>query len=140
MVDADFLNDLLERASVSERKRQNYDMRNSGADKSQRMLNALLPGTEVAVHRHEDTAESVVCLTGKFYEIFYEEELRPDGSTGFREVSRHLICPKSGVFGIQIPSGCWHSIEVLEPTVIFEAKDGAYRCLKQHSVQTPEKP
>ena len=86
------------------------------------MLNALLPGTVVPVHRHEDTAETVVCLRGRLWEVIYEEV-----DNNFREVSRHLLCPAEGCHGMQVPAGAWHTIEVLEPSVIFEAKDGAYR-------------
>lgn len=114
---------LFEQAEESPRLRMNYDLRTSSADTSQRMLNALLPGTEVAIHRHEETAETVVCLFGRLEEMIYEE--KEDGS--FQEVSRHLLCPAEGLYGIQIPAGAWHTIRVLEPSVIFEAKDGAYR-------------
>ena len=114
---------LFEQAKNSPRLRMNYDLRTSSADTSQRMLNALLPGTEVAIHRHEETAETVVCLCGRLEELIYEE--MPDGT--FQEVSRHLLCPAEGKYGIQIPAGAWHTIRVLEPTVIFEAKDGAYK-------------
>ena len=113
---------LFEQAKESPRLRMNYDLRTSSADTSQRMLNALLPGTEVAIHRHEETAETVVCLCGRLEEMIYEE--MPDGS--FQEVSRHLLCPSEGKYGIQIPAGAWHTIQVLKPSVILEAKDGAF--------------
>ena len=114
---------LFEQAKESPRLRMNYDLRTSSADTSQRMLNALLPGTEVAIHRHESTSETVVCLCGRLEEMIYEE--MPDGT--FQEVSRNLLCPSEGKYGIQIPAGAWHTICVLEPSVIFEAKDGAYK-------------
>ena len=114
---------LFEQAKVSPRLRMNYDLRTSSADTSQRMLNALLPGTEVPIHRHEETAETVVCLCGRLEEMIYEE--KEDGT--FQEVSRHMLCPDEGKYGIQIPAGAWHTIRVQEPSVIFEAKDGAYR-------------
>ena len=114
---------LFEQAKESPRLRMNYDLRTSSADTSQRMLNALLPGTKVPIHRHEDTTETVVCLSGRLVEMIYEE--LPGGS--FKEVSRHLLCPSEGQFGMQIPAGAWHTIKVLEPSVIFEAKDGAYK-------------
>ena len=134
----DFLNGLLEQAKVSPRLRQNYDLRNTEADKSQRMLNALQPDTVVPIHRHEETSETVVCLCGRLEEIFYEEVVEyiheETSRTGevmrkqtFKEVERHLLCPAEGVYGIQIPAGVWHTIRVLEPSVIFEAKDGAYK-------------
>lgn len=125
--DKDFLQSILEKAVVSERLRQNYDLRNSAADTSQRMLNALLPGTEVAIHRHEETAETVVCLMGKLEEVIYEEVGEENGQPTFREVSRQLLSPAEGKYGMQIPAGVWHTIHVIEPSVIFEAKDGAYK-------------
>lgn len=121
-INRELLERLFEQAKESPRLRMNYDLRTSSADTSQRMLNALLPGTEVAIHRHEETAETVVCLCGRLEEMIYEE--MPDGS--FQEVSRHLLCPSEGLYGIQIPAGAWHTICVLEPSVIFEAKDGAF--------------
>lgn len=122
-IDKELLERLFEQAKESPRSRINYDLRTSSEDTSQRMLNVLLPGTEVPIHRHEETAETVVCLCGRLEEMIYEEI--PDGT--FQEVSRHLLCPAEGKYGIQIPAGAWHTIRVLEPSVIFEAKDGAYR-------------
>ena len=123
MISRQLLDSLFELAKESPRLRMHYDLRTSSEDTSQRMLNALLPGTEVAIHRHEETTETVVCLCGRLEEMIYEE--MPDGT--FQEVSRHLLCPSEGLYGIQIPAGAWHTIRVLEPSVIFEAKDGAYR-------------
>ena len=122
-IDKLLLERLFEQAKESPRLRMNYDLRTSSADTSQRMLNALLPGTEVPIHRHEETAETVVCLCGRLEELIYEE--MPDGT--FQEVSRHMLCPDEGKYGIQIPAGAWHTIRVQEPSVIFEAKDGAYK-------------
>lgn len=122
-IDKGLLEGLLGQALESPRLRMNYDLRTTSADTSQRMLNALLPGTEVPIHRHEETTETVVCLCGRMEEMIYEE--MPDGT--FQEVSRHLLCPSEGLYGIQIPAGAWHTICVLEPSVIFEAKDGAYK-------------
>lgn len=123
--DKDFLDQLLDKASVSERLRQNFDLRNSSDDTSQRMLNALQPGTVVPIHNHPDTAETVICICGKLEEIFYK--LSDIDNSTFEEVSRHILCPDEGKYGMQIPAGVWHSINVMEPSVIFEAKDGAYK-------------
>lgn len=134
----EFLDSLLAQASESPRLRQNYDLRTSAADTSQRMLNALQPGTEVPIHKHDDTSETVVCLYGKLEEIIYEEvvEYTREQTSGveevirnrsFKEVSRQLLCPAEGLYGIQVPAGAWHTIRVIEPSVIFEAKDGAYK-------------
>ena len=138
LIDEIFLDGLLEQAVESPRLRQNYDLRTSEGDTSQRMLNALQPGTEVPIHRHEDTTETVVCLMGRLEEIIYEEVVeyvkeQTSGTeevmrkTSFKEVVRYLLCPAEGKYGIQVPKGAWHTIRVLEPSVIFEAKDGAYK-------------
>lgn len=123
-INTDFIQSLWNEAENSPRLRMNFDMRNSAADTSQRMLNALLPGTEVPIHRHESTEESVICLCGKLEEIFYEECETCEG--GFKEIARYTLCPNEGKYGIQVPAGMWHSINVIEPSAIFEAKDGAY--------------
>lgn len=139
----DFLAQLFQQAEGNERLRQNFDLRTSSADTSQRMLNALLPGTVVPIHRHEDTTETVVCLCGKMDEVIYEEvvtygkaapEALPMGMDAqdvtrkveYREVQRIRLCPAEGKYGCQVPKGAWHTVEVIEPSVIFEAKDGAY--------------
>ena len=119
-----FLESLWDEAAKSPRRRMNWDMRNSVADTSQRMLNALLPDTQVPIHRHEETDESVICLCGRLEEIFYEE--CPSCEGGFKEIARCTICPSEGKYGIQVPAGMWHTIHVIEPSAIFEAKDGAY--------------
>ena len=139
----DFLAQLFQQAEGNERLRQNFDLRTSSADTSQRMLNALLPGTVVPIHRHEDTTETVVCLCGKMDEVIYEEVVTygkgaPDAmpmgmdaqdvtrKVDYREVQRIRLCPAEGKYGCQVPKGAWHTVEVIEPSVIFEAKDGAY--------------
>ena len=155
-IDKELCESLFARAKENPRLRQNYDLRTSAADTSQRMLNALLPRTVVPIHRHEDTTETVVCLCGRLEEVIYEEirkygneETRNFGNEGtrnvesaafpmgmdaqdvarkveYREVQRIQLCPAEGKYGCQIPKGAWHTVEVLEPSVIFEAKDGAY--------------
>ncbi len=139
----DFLGKLFEQATMNPRLRQSFDLRTSANDNSQRMLNALLPGTVVPIHRHEDTTETVVCLCGKLDEVIYEEvvtyenaasEALPMGidahdvtrKVEYREVQRIHLCPAEAKYGCQIPKGAWHTVEVIEPSVIFEAKDGAY--------------
>ena len=122
----ELMDTLLAQAKVSPRLRQHFDLRTSASDTSQRMLNALWPGTEVPVYRHEETAETVVCLRGKLEEVLYEA-VQEGGEQTFREVSRQLLSPQEGLYGMQIPAGVWHTVHVLEPSVIFEAKDGAYK-------------
>ena len=118
LIDNILIDRLFAQAKDSPRMRQNYDMRTSCDDRSQRMLNALLPGTEVAIHRHPHSAESVICLCGRLDEIVFDE----NGT----ELERIILCPAEGSYGCQIPAGAWHTVEVLEPSVIFEAKDGAF--------------
>ena len=121
-IDKALLLSLREQAKASLRLRQNFDLRTSAADTSQRMLNVLEVGTQVPIHRHEDTTETVICIEGRLVEMFYEK----DGED-FCEVARVELCPREGKYGVQIPQGVWHTIEVLEPSAIFEAKDGAYK-------------
>lgn len=141
--DKNFLGTLFEQAVENPRLRQNFDLRTSSADTSQRMLNALLPGTVVPIHRHGDTTETVVCLCGKLDEVIYEEIVSyendmtglPQGmdaqnvsrKVSYREVQRIRLNPAEAMYGCQIPKGAWHTVEVIEPSVIFEAKDGAYQ-------------
>ena len=137
-IDKVLLESLREQAKASPRLRQNFDLRTSAADTSQRMLNVLEVGTQVPIHRHEKTTETVICIEGRLIEIFYEEQVEFVRETtsrteevvrkcSFREVARVELCPREGKYGVQIPKGVWHTIEVLEPSAIFEAKDGAYR-------------
>ena len=138
------LDSLFEQAKENPRLRQNLDLRTSSADTSQRMLIALLPGTVVPIHRHEATTESVICLCGKLDDVIYEEVVAYEKDVPkalpmaigaqdvtrkveYREVRRIHLCPAEAKYGCQIPKGVWHTVEVIEPSVIFEAKDGAYK-------------
>lgn len=143
-INKELLNKLFEQAKGNPRLRQNFDLRTSANDNSQRMLNALLPETVVPIHRHEDTTETVVCLCGKLDEVIYEEVVAYENAASeallmgmdaqdvirkveYREVQRIHLCPAEAKYGCQIPKGAWHTVEVIEPSVIFEAKDGAYK-------------
>ena len=97
----DLLEELLAAARRNPRLRQGRDMRTSEADSSQRMLNALLPGTVVAVHRHPRSAETVACLRGRMDEVILEER---DGR--LVETERIRLCPEEGCYGCQVPAGC----------------------------------
>ena len=132
-INKDFLDSLFAKAKENPRMRQNYDLRTSAEDQSQRMLNALLPGTEVAIHRHPNSSESVICLCGRMDEVIYEEVVSylQDGEdtirkVSYQEIERIHLNPVEGVYACQVPKGAWHTVEVYEPSVIFEAKDGAY--------------
>ena len=139
LINDNLLSELHQKArGNNERLRQNYDLRTTPDDTSQRMLNALEPGTHVPIHRHLKTSETVICLEGSLDWVFYEElpgvatggpvhdgETAAD-ETAFAEIARFRVCPREKLYGIQVPKGAWHSIEVHEPSTIFEAKDGAY--------------
>ena len=117
-IDKKLINDLFDKAVISERKRMHCDLRTSPDDGGQRMLNALLPGTQVPIHRHPNSNENVLCLSGKLVEVIYDA----DGN----ETERIHLDPSVGNFGCVVPAGSWHTVEVLEPSVIYEAKDGKY--------------
>ena len=137
-IDKQLIRELFDKAVVSERKRMNFDLRTSPDDGGQRMLNALMPGTVVPIHRHPMSNETVICLSGKLVEVIYEEEdIAKDFPMGmdaqdvpsgkrFKESARYMLDPSLGNFGCVVPAGAWHTVEVLEPCVIFEAKDGKY--------------
>lgn len=130
LLNEELISELLSQASQCERKRMVFDLRTSPEDDSQRMLNALQPGTLVPIHRHEDTSETAICLKGRIDWIFYEELPNMDaGGPGreFKESFRTEICPAEGKYGIQVPQGAWHTIEVKEESCILEAKDGQYK-------------
>ena len=117
-IDKTLISELFDKALVSERKRINYDLRTSPNDGSQRMLNALLPGTEVAIHRHPSSNENVILICGMLVEVLYDDE--------GNETARYHLDPAVGNIGCVVPAGVWHTIEVLEPSVVYEAKDGKY--------------
>ncbi len=119
LIDEKTLDDLLAEAARSTRLRMNLDLRDTPQDQSQRMLNALLPGTELPIHRHVETSETVTILKGEMDEIFY------DGPQG-KEVERHTLNATLGHYGLSIPKGVWHTVEVKKPTVIVEMKNGPY--------------
>ena len=114
------LDELTEKAKNSPRLRMNMDLRNSPNDQSQRMLNALEPGTVLPIHRHRHTSETVACLRGRLVEEFYDELERI--CTDTIELS-----PNGPVVALNIPAGQWHTVHVIESgTIIMEVKDGPY--------------
>ena len=123
------MDELTAQAKASPRLRMNRDLRNSPEDKSQRMLNALEPGTPLPIHRHTKSSETVVCLRGHLREIFYDDK---------GEVTDVIdLKPCSDSVALNIPLGQWHTVEVLESgTVIMEVKDGAYEPLREEDVLT----
>lgn len=118
IINDQLLDDIQEKATESPRRRMNMDLRNSSEDNSQRMFNVLLPGTVVPIHRHRDTSETTMIVRGKLFVVFYNDL----GA----QTERYLLDPTTGNYGVQIPKGQWHAVEVIEPSTIFEVKDGPY--------------
>ena len=112
------LNKVMEEADKSPRLRMNYNFHESLDAKAQRLINVLLPGTVLPIHRHPHTAETYVLLRGKMFVVFYNDL----GA----QTERYLLDPVIGNYGVHIPRGQWHGIEVIEPSAIFEVKDGPY--------------
>ena len=125
IIDQHILEELTVRAKASPRLRMNLDLRNSPEDLSQRMLNAIEPGTVRPIHRHQTTSETVVCMRGHFEEYFYDEN----------GVLTDTIDMRPGGTLINIPAGQWHSLKSLESgTVLLEFKDGPWEPLKDEDV------
>ena len=125
IITQDVLDELTAKAKASERLRANLDLRNSSDDLSQRMLNALEPGTVMPIHRHKTTSETCICIRGHFEEYFYDSEGR---------LTDTIDMVPGGVV-LNIEAGQWHSLKCLESgTVLFEAKDGAYHPLEEDEI------
>lgn len=117
------LDELTAQAKTSPRLRMNMNLRNGPEDGSQRMLNAIEPGSPLPIHQHKYTSETVVCLRGRFVEEFYNElerictdaiELTPGGPNSM----------------VNVPTGQWHTVRALESgSVLLEMKDGKYEPL-----------
>ena len=127
LIDQKLTEELTEQARRDPRLRMHCDLRTSPEDGGQRMLNVLLPGTKVPIHRHPNSNENVLCLSGKLVEVLYEENSsnRAEGVL-LKEYARILFDPSAGSYGCVVPAGVWHTVEVNEPAVIYEAKDGRY--------------
>ncbi len=114
------LDELTAEAKKSPRLRMNKDLRNGSEDQSQRMLNAIEPGSPRPIHRHRNSSETVVCLRGRLVEEYYDELERICTET-------IELSPNGPVVALNIPAGQWHTVRALESgTVILECKDGAY--------------
>ena len=121
------LDKLTAQAKESPRLRMNYDLRNSDADTSQRMLNAIEPGSVIPIHRHQMTSETVVVLRGRVVEEYYSS----DGEV----LETYEVAAGGPICALNVPSGQWHTLRALESgTVILEMKDGAYEPMKEEDV------
>ncbi len=126
-IDNKLLDSITREAKLLDRLRMSRDLRTTPEVLSQRMLNAIEPGTVLPIHRHRNSTESCIVIRGKAVEIFYDD----NGN----ETERIMMQPDSDCSGVNIEVGRWHRIESLESgTVIFEAKDGAYTPLSSEDV------
>ena len=127
LINKELLNSICLQAKENERLRMNYNFHETLDAPAQRLLNSLQPGTNLPVHKHANTAETYILLQGKLQVLFYNSDKELTDSV--------ILDQKEGKFGIHIPVGQWHTIDVLEPdTVIFEVKDGPYLPLSEDSI------
>ena len=118
-IDTNLLNEVTAQAKESPRLRMNHNFHGSLEAKAQRLLTALEPGTVLPVHRHPHTSETYLLLRGKIRVMFYNDAKEETEST--------VLDPLTGDYGVHIPAGQWHTLEVLESgSVLFEVKDGPY--------------
>lgn len=119
LLDKKLLDGVSSRAKASERLRMNYNLHEAMDSKAQRLFNALEPGTILPIHRHQYTSETYILIRGRIDVMFYNEQ-------GV-EIERFALNPQEDNYGVHIPKGQWHTLEVLESdTVLFEVKDGPY--------------
>ena len=132
------LDKLTEEAKASPRLRMNLDLRNSADDQSQRMLNAIEPGSPLPIHRHRHTSETVVCLRGRLvWEFFAEQSGKAERYDELERICTETIelSPNGQVVALDIPAGQWHTVRALESgSVILEMKEGAYEPLQDCDV------
>ena len=122
------LDQLTKQAKASPRLRMNYDLRNSETDQSQRMLNAIEPGSPLPIHRHQTTSETIACLRGRIV-IEYYDELERICSEAIE------LAPNGQVVAVCVPIGQWHTVKALESgSIILEMKNGAYEPIADEDI------
>lgn len=127
LIDNNLLDSVTTKAKESDRLRMNFNLHDSLDAKAQRLLNALEPGTDLPIHRHQHTAETYIVLRGALKVLFYNDDRMLTDEV--------MVDPLDGVYGLHIPAGQWHTLEVLESgTTIFEVKDGPYTPLGAEDV------
>ena len=127
IIDDNVLNELTKNAKQNPRLRMNMNLHNSLEDKVQRLLNALEPGTNLPIHRHLHSDETYILVRGSLIVLIYND-LKV-------LIDKFELSNSAGRYGVNIPIGTWHSIEVLESgTVIFEIKEGPYAPLSPDDI------
>ena len=121
------MDSLSRQAKESPRLRQAFDLRTSPNDSSQRILNAVEPGTILPIHRHRGSTETIIVLRGKVVQHYYND--------AGEKTASYVLAPQSDKVGMSVPVGQWHALESLEEgSVIFESKDGAYQPLSAEDI------
>lgn len=127
IINEGLLDDLVEKAKANPRMRENFDLRNSAGDNSQRMLNALEPGTVMPIHRHHGSSETVVIIRGRIRWQFYDEN--------GKETERVVLDANGDLRMLNVEKDRWHSLECLSSgSVLYESKDGPYRPLQDDEI------
>lgn len=127
IIDQKLMDDLSAQAKANPRLRQAYDLRTTPEDGSQRILNAVEPGTVLPIHLHRGSTETIVCLRGKVVQHYYDN----NGN----KIASYELAPNTANVGMSVPIGQWHALESLEEgSVILECKDGAYEPLNDNDI------
>lgn len=126
-LDKDLLDSITQKAKESPRLRMNHNLHDSLDSKVQRLFNALEPGTILPIHRHQNTDETYILIRGKIEVMFYDDDKNI--------TDRLVISQEDGTFGVHIPKGTWHTLDVLESgSVIFEVKEGPYQPISENDI------
>ena len=121
------MDSLSQQAKANPRLRQAFDLRTTPEDQSQRILNAVEPGTILPIHRHRGSTETIIVIRGKVVQQYYDDNGNKTAS--------YELAPNSVQVGMSVPVGQWHALESLEEgSVIFECKDGAYQPLSVEDI------
>lgn len=132
IIDQKLLDELSAQAKANPRLRQAYDLRTTPEDSSQRILNAVEPGTILPIHRHRNSTETIVVLRGKVVQHYYNDN--------GEKIASYELAPNTAQVAMSVPVGQWHALESLEDgSVIFECKDGAYEPLLNIDIINIEK-
>ena len=127
IVDKKLMDDLSAQAKANPRLRQAFDLRTTPEDQSQRILNAVEPGTILPIHRHRGSTETIIVLRGKVVQHYYND--------AGEKTASYELAPNSAQVGMSVPVGQWHALESLEEgSVIFECKDGAFQLLSAEDI------
>lgn len=119
IISIDFLDNVSSQAKESHRLRMNYNLHESLDAKVQRLFNAMEPGTIIPIQRHQNTAETLMLVRGKMKVQLYDDNKNV--------IEEAILSHESGNYGVHIPVGVWHCVEILESdTVMFEVKEGPY--------------